>query len=26
MTGNMLSGKYKSNIGYYGEFILKEKK
>ncbi|HAH45790.1 hypothetical protein [Gimesia sp.] len=26
MTGNTLSGKYKSNIGYYGEFILKEKK
>lgn len=25
MKGNMLNGKYKSNIGYYGEFILKEK-
>lgn len=26
MKGTTLSGKYKSNIGYYGEFVLKEKK
>lgn len=26
MNANTLSGKYKSNIGYYGEFVLKEKK
>jgi len=26
MKGATLSGKYKSNIGYYGEFVLKEKK
>ncbi|WP_298867357.1 hypothetical protein [uncultured Gimesia sp.] len=26
MKGATLSGRYKSNIGYYGEFVLKEKK
>lgn len=26
MNENTLSGKYKSSIGYYGEFVLKEKK
>lgn len=26
MRGTTFSGKYKSNIGYYGEFVLKEKK
>ncbi|QDT45007.1 hypothetical protein Pan241w_51240 [Gimesia alba] len=26
MKGATLSGKYRSNIGYYGEFVLKQKK